>query len=298
MALIKCPECGKEISDRAVSCPNCGFPLKEGQYDNITSYEERVIPEVEPSISDKYIWLMSGALVLGIFLGLIKAPLYAYIILLVINTICIIKDSEQLDKAGIRLSPVYLVLGIMALVPIYVIVRAVKTKRTSSGVIYSAIFIVMILFTFRNNKTSQELLDYINSDMIRLGQIETEMINSYNSVAGVNYTDDLASYDEIKNVTLPAARKLTSEANTVYNRLSSKEIKEVHLIYLDICNEYCEAFDGILEGLEKQDVTTVRKAVEKIEQINALATDYQNAIKQLAEKYGLEWQPIEQYIQA
>ena len=29
MALIKCPECGKEISDRCISCPNCGFPLNE-----------------------------------------------------------------------------------------------------------------------------------------------------------------------------------------------------------------------------------------------------------------------------
>ena len=29
MALIKCPECGKQISDKAVSCPNCGFPLSE-----------------------------------------------------------------------------------------------------------------------------------------------------------------------------------------------------------------------------------------------------------------------------
>lgn len=28
MALIKCPECGKEISDAAKSCPNCGYPLK------------------------------------------------------------------------------------------------------------------------------------------------------------------------------------------------------------------------------------------------------------------------------
>lgn len=27
MALIKCPECGKEVSDRAESCPVCGFPL-------------------------------------------------------------------------------------------------------------------------------------------------------------------------------------------------------------------------------------------------------------------------------
>ena len=27
MGLIKCPECGKEISDMAQSCPNCGYPL-------------------------------------------------------------------------------------------------------------------------------------------------------------------------------------------------------------------------------------------------------------------------------
>lgn len=31
MAIIKCPECGKEISDKATSCPSCGFPLLKGQ---------------------------------------------------------------------------------------------------------------------------------------------------------------------------------------------------------------------------------------------------------------------------
>lgn len=29
MALINCPECNKEISDKANSCPNCGFPISE-----------------------------------------------------------------------------------------------------------------------------------------------------------------------------------------------------------------------------------------------------------------------------
>ena len=28
MALINCPECKKEISDKATSCPYCGCPLK------------------------------------------------------------------------------------------------------------------------------------------------------------------------------------------------------------------------------------------------------------------------------
>lgn len=29
MALIKCPECGKEISDMVKKCPNCGYKLKQ-----------------------------------------------------------------------------------------------------------------------------------------------------------------------------------------------------------------------------------------------------------------------------
>ena len=29
MALIKCPECGKDVSDKAVRCPHCGMPLNE-----------------------------------------------------------------------------------------------------------------------------------------------------------------------------------------------------------------------------------------------------------------------------
>ncbi|MEE1315341.1 MAG: zinc ribbon domain-containing protein [Faecalimonas sp.] len=27
MSMINCPECNKEISDKALVCPNCGYPL-------------------------------------------------------------------------------------------------------------------------------------------------------------------------------------------------------------------------------------------------------------------------------
>ena len=37
MALIKCPECGKEVSDRAGTCPNCAFPLSSLRTDGPVS---------------------------------------------------------------------------------------------------------------------------------------------------------------------------------------------------------------------------------------------------------------------
>lgn len=33
MALIKCPECGKEISNKARKCPNCAYSLKSHKID-------------------------------------------------------------------------------------------------------------------------------------------------------------------------------------------------------------------------------------------------------------------------
>lgn len=45
MALIKCPECGKEISDRAVSCPHCGYPIKNLSREKESVNEYAVILE-------------------------------------------------------------------------------------------------------------------------------------------------------------------------------------------------------------------------------------------------------------
>lgn len=41
MALIKCPECGKEISDKAAACPNCGAPIAAGKTVPVRIWRER-----------------------------------------------------------------------------------------------------------------------------------------------------------------------------------------------------------------------------------------------------------------
>lgn len=58
MALISCPECGKEISDRAVVCIHCGFPLSEVKAFAVSSTEPRecrLVVESIPSGSPKQV---------------------------------------------------------------------------------------------------------------------------------------------------------------------------------------------------------------------------------------------------
>jgi hypothetical protein len=45
MALIKCSECGKEISDKAVACPNCGCP--------VTPVSDNITTETPPQTNEK-----------------------------------------------------------------------------------------------------------------------------------------------------------------------------------------------------------------------------------------------------
>jgi|GEM_PF-5631641 len=41
MDLVKCSECGKQVSDRTVTCPNCGAPIKILTNDNIMIQVDR-----------------------------------------------------------------------------------------------------------------------------------------------------------------------------------------------------------------------------------------------------------------
>ncbi len=49
MALIKCPECGHEVSDKASSCPNCGYPIRSAENPVLPDEPEKPELSKEPS---------------------------------------------------------------------------------------------------------------------------------------------------------------------------------------------------------------------------------------------------------
>ena len=56
MALIKCIECGKEISDKATTCPHCGCPISETNPVGIVKIK---LPRTE-QISGGWVGLLSS----------------------------------------------------------------------------------------------------------------------------------------------------------------------------------------------------------------------------------------------
>ena len=63
MALIKCPECDKKVSDKAESCPHCGYSFKK----KIEINDDK-LKELNSKWNNKYLIIILIVLVIGYFL--------------------------------------------------------------------------------------------------------------------------------------------------------------------------------------------------------------------------------------
>ena len=73
MALIKCPECAKSISDKAPACPGCGAPIAGAAVHAEVGVNLTTIQETSKSLKLE-ILLSSGMFWIGALWMLITAP--------------------------------------------------------------------------------------------------------------------------------------------------------------------------------------------------------------------------------
>ena len=68
MALIKCPECDKQISDKAHSCPNCGCPMSANMVEVTNNYgAKKYIYVGTIGTLSSVVWLFIGGAIVDDF---------------------------------------------------------------------------------------------------------------------------------------------------------------------------------------------------------------------------------------
>lgn len=74
MALISCPECGKQVSDAAAACPNCAYPLSRAPT-SAPGYEPRrrqpPPPKKSMGIFPKILLTFAGLFAALVVLGMV-----------------------------------------------------------------------------------------------------------------------------------------------------------------------------------------------------------------------------------
>ncbi|MBE0674351.1 MAG: zinc-ribbon domain-containing protein [Bacteroidales bacterium] len=67
MALIKCPECGTDVSDKAEKCPKCAYPLQASSYRESKNLKVTEVQLTSKKHKRRYVWAALAA-VLGVIL--------------------------------------------------------------------------------------------------------------------------------------------------------------------------------------------------------------------------------------
>lgn len=107
--MIKCPECGGQISDKANACPWCGNPMHVIEtplsYGNSTSHNEKVVIVNKGSSGGGCATAGFVMAILGLLFGWI--PVFGWIIWLIGVVLCVIGlfgESWGLSLLGILIS--------------------------------------------------------------------------------------------------------------------------------------------------------------------------------------------------
>lgn len=74
MPLIACPECGREVSTSAKSCPACGFPVAEKLPAPVaaTLASDELLAEIRPSWWGYFWWLCFAWLIIPLIVAAVK----------------------------------------------------------------------------------------------------------------------------------------------------------------------------------------------------------------------------------
>lgn len=69
MALINCPECGKEVSDSAIACPHCGYEIKKDKTKKRKSNSGNLLSKI--TVTNALALMIQVTLVVFLFMNLI-----------------------------------------------------------------------------------------------------------------------------------------------------------------------------------------------------------------------------------
>jgi len=138
-----------------------------------------------------------------------------------------------------------------------------------------------------SNPVQDDLIHYINEEVLPLADEENAITGAYESVTGENYVDDESLYAELETL-IPKYRDYVAKIEEI--NPETDEVKELHELYIAASNKQYNAMVQISAALENQDVNLVSEANGKLDEARSGMREYRNRLEALAKEHDVEFE--------
>lgn len=215
MALIICPECGKEFSDRAPACPNCGCPVeKENETVSAPEPQKVEITKVSVNKSTKKIIIIVVAIlaVIAAIIGIVAAT----------KASSAKKEAEEARIAAEEAKEAYL--SNLSLARTTMLLGAADAE-SAGGLIrdvwYNAIY----------EKYDASTNKYTRPNGYYVSDFNTALRNLFSDSSFTSKIDSIKSNQDLVSSLMKKLVNPPEEYKEAYNA-----IKDLYDVYTDLCN--------------------------------------------------------------
>jgi Tfp pilus assembly protein PilP len=150
------------------------------------------------------------------------------------------------------------------------------------------LFISLLTFSSCKNEIKEDLENYVNVELPKIGAQETAVLSAYGSVTGENYQTDQITYEKLVSEIIPAYQKFITELEAISQKLNTKEIKDLNEKYIKAHQLQLSGMSLTVSALENQDMKTVTEANEKLNDGRKAIREFQDALTKVAKENNVE----------
>lgn len=134
---------------------------------------------------------------------------------------------------------------------------------------------------------AEDFKNYIDV-IVLLAPEEDRIIGLYESVTGVNYTNDEVLYYTLFDDVIPSYGQFIVELESIMPK--NPRIRDLHELYIEAANIQYNSFTLMISAIEKQDMDTMTQANQGLDQARALLRDWLYEVEAISVETGVNIQ--------
>ena len=137
-----------------------------------------------------------------------------------------------------------------------------------------------------SDPVKDEFIDYISNQIPKFAKLESDIVDTFDSVTGENYDNDEQVDKVLDETVLPKCRELL---NVIVDDISvnTPVMIKLHGLYIEAYDRFFDGYALLRVAIEKGDAEIVSKANEKFSMGRKLQRQWLTGINELKKKYGI-----------